>query len=68
MVTVKHNTETYEFETLDQAMSWAKELGEFVSIQFNGSEVVGKFGADGILDGKFPNGETYTWKKRRKNQ
>ena len=66
MVTVKHNTEIHEFETLDQAMSWAKELGEFVSIQFNGSEVVGKFGADGILDDKFPNGEPYTWKKRRR--
>jgi hypothetical protein len=47
-------------------MAWAKELGEFVTIQFNGNEVVGKFGADGILDGKFPNGELYTWKKRRK--
>ena len=47
-------------------MAWAKELGEFVTIQFNGTEVVGKFGADGILDGKFPNGEIYTWKKRRR--
>ena len=67
MITVKHNTETHEFDTLDQAMTWAKELGEFVTIQFNGSEVVGKFGADGILDGKFPNGEVYTWKKRRRS-
>jgi hypothetical protein len=66
MVTVKHNTETHEFETLDQAMSWAKELGEFVTIQFNGSEIAGKFGADGVLDGKLPNGETYRWKKRRR--
>ena len=66
MVTVKHNTETHEFETLDQAMAWAKELGEFVTIQFNGSEVAGKFGADGVLDGKLPNGETYRWKKRRR--
>ena len=49
-------------------MAWAKELGEFVTIQFNGSEVVGKFGADGILDGKFSNGEAYTWKKRRRTQ
>jgi len=66
MITVKHNTEMHEFETLDQAMAWAKELGEFVTIQFNGNEVVGKFGSDGILDGKFPNGELYTWKKRRR--
>ena len=66
MITVKYNTKLLEFETLDQAMAWAKELGEFVTIQFNGTEVVGKFGADGILDGKFPNGELYTWKKRRR--
>jgi hypothetical protein len=66
LVIVKHNTETHEFDTLDQAMAWAKELGEFVTIQFNGSEVVGKFGVDGIQDGKFPDGEPYTWKKRRR--
>ena len=66
MITVKHNSETHEFETLDQAMAWAKELGEFVTIQFNGSEVVGKFGADGIKEGKLPNGEAYRWKKRRR--
>lgn len=66
LVTVKNNSETHEFETLDQAMAWAKGLGEFVTIQFNGSEIVGKFGADGILDGKLPNGESYKWKKRRR--
>jgi hypothetical protein len=67
LITVKYNTEIHEFDTLDQAMTWAKELGEFVTIQFNGSEVVGKFGADGIDDGKFPDGKAYTWKKRRRN-
>ena len=66
MISVKHNADHYEFETLDQAIAWAKELGEFVTIQFNGMEVVGKFGADGILNGKIPNGEAYTWKKRRR--
>jgi hypothetical protein len=66
LITVKHNSETYEFDTLDQAMSWAKELGEFVTIHLNGSEIVGKFGADGIIDGKLPNGEAYQWKKRRR--
>ena len=66
MITVKHNTETHEFDTLEQAMTWAKELGEFVTIQFNGSEVVGKFGADGILGGKLPDGQVYRWKKRRR--
>lgn len=48
-------------------MTWATALGEFVTIQFNGTEVVGKFGADGVLDGKLSNGEPYTWKKRRKH-
>lgn len=66
MITVHFNSEIHKFETLDQAMAWAKELGEFVTIQFDGMEVVGKFGVDGILDGKFSNGETYTWRKRRR--
>ena len=66
MVTVKYHSETHEFATLDQAMAWAKELGEFVTIQFNGMEVAGKFGVDGIVDGKLSNGEPYTWKKRRR--
>lgn len=63
MITVKHNTERHEFETLDQAMAWAKELGEFVSIQFNGTKVVSKFEADGNLQ----NGEPYAWQNRRRN-
>ncbi len=47
-------------------MAWAKELGEFVTIQFDGMEVAGKFGVDRIVDGKLSNGDPYTWKKRRK--
>jgi hypothetical protein len=66
MITAKHNSETYKFDTLDQAMAWAKELGGFVTIQFDNMEVAGKFGADGIIDGKLPNGEAYKWKKRRR--
>lgn len=67
MITIEYDSKTYEFKTLDEAMAWAKELGEFVTIQFDDMEVAGKFGADGIIDGKFPNGEAYTWKKRRRN-
>jgi len=66
LITVKHKSDTHEFQTLDQAMSWAKELGEFVTIQFDDMEVAGKFGADGIVDSKLPNGEAYKWKKRRR--
>lgn len=66
MITIKHNSITYEFENLDQAMAWAKKLGEFVKIEFNGMEIVGKFGADGISNGKLSNGDDYSWTKRRK--
>ena len=64
-VKVKYQAEIYEFETLEEAMIWAKELGEFVRIEFNGMELVGKFGVDGISNGKLSNGDLYTWKKRR---
>ena len=68
MITVKHRSGITEFETLDQAMAWAKELGEYVQIEFNGMEVVGKFGADGVLNDKLPSGEAYTWRKRRRQK
>jgi hypothetical protein len=66
LIFIKHKEEVFEFESLDQAMEWAKALGEFVTIHANGLEIVGKFGADGISDGKLSNGDPYTWKKRRR--
>ena len=66
LVLVKHNLETHQFNSLDEAMAFAKELGEFVTIQFDGKEVVGVFGATGVADGKCPDGMDYSWKKRRK--
>jgi hypothetical protein len=66
LVLVKHNLETHQFNSLDEAMAFAKELGEFVTIQFDGKEVVGIFGATGVKDGKCPDGVAYSWKKRRK--
>jgi hypothetical protein len=66
LVLVKHNLEIHQFASLDEAMAFAKELGEFVSIQFDGKEVVGVFGATGVADGKCPDGMAYSWKKRRK--
>lgn len=65
MIEVKSKEVSKEFETLALAMTWAKELGEFVTIRVNGMELVGKFGADSIVDGKCPDGADYTWKKRR---
>ena len=66
VVLVQYNLVTHQFNSLDEAMAFAKELGEFVTIQFDGKEVVGVFGATGITDGKCPDGIDYSWKKRRK--
>jgi hypothetical protein len=66
LVLVKHNLATHQFNSLDEAMAFAKELGEFVTIQFDGKEVVGVFGATGVTDGKCPDGMDYSWKKRRR--
>ncbi len=65
MIQVKSKTKIKEFETLDLAMTWAKTVDEFVTIQINGMEIVGRFGADSIVDGKCPDGVDYTWRKRR---
>jgi hypothetical protein len=65
MIQVKSKTKIKEFETLDLAMTWAKTVDEFVVITVNGMEIVGRFGADSIVDGKCPDGVDYTWRKRR---
>jgi hypothetical protein len=49
--------------TLDEAMSFAKMSGVFVTIKGNGIEVVGKFGVDSVEDGKCPDGVAYDWNK-----
>lgn len=67
MIIVRHKKDIYEFETLTQAIAFATELGEFVKIEFDEKELVGVFGADGITDGKCPDGVEYTWMKRRKS-
>ena len=63
MIEVKSKEVSKEFETLALAMTWAKELGEFVTIQVNGMELVGRFGVDSIKDGKCPDGVAYDWNK-----
>jgi len=65
MYNVASPTQQQDFESLDLAMTYAKELGEFVTITGNGMEIVGMFGADSIRDGKCPDGVDYTWMKRR---
>ena len=65
MITVNYNEVEVEFETLTQAMDWAKIIGKFVTIRVNGMELVGVFGSDTIKDGMCPDGVAYDWKKRR---
>jgi hypothetical protein len=62
---VKDKVEVDRFLTLGEAMDFAKSLGVLVTIEGNGMEIVGIFGADGIKDGKCPDGIDYTWMKRR---
>jgi hypothetical protein len=52
-----------EFETLDQAMTHAKSVNEFVVIQGPDFEVCGRFGVDAVRDGICPDGVAYDWNK-----
>lgn len=61
----KNNLPLNECSTLDEAMSFAKTVGMFVTIKGPNFELVGVFGADSVKDGKCPDGVDYTWKKRR---
>ncbi len=55
-----------DFDNLGPAMDWAKTLAVFVTIKSSEYEIVGMFGADGVKDGKCPDGVAYTWMKRRR--
>ncbi len=59
--------EDREIEVVDltAAMDVAKMLGKFVTIEGNGMEIVGCFGADSVKDGVCPDGIEYNWVKRR---
>ena len=54
-----------KFDTLDEAMTFAKMTNEFVVIKGNGLEICGKFGSDEIKNGLTPDGHEYGWTKRR---
>ena len=49
--------------TLQEAMSFAKTVGMFVTIKGPDFEVCGIFGVDSIEDGKCPDGIAYDWNK-----
>jgi len=48
---------------LQEAMSFAKTVGMFVTIKGPDFEVCGIFGVDSIEDGKCPDGIAYDWNK-----
>ena len=60
-----YNNDVIDFETLDEAMAYAKSLNLTVEISTPGYTVVGKFGADEIKNGLTPDGHEYGWTKRR---
>ena len=53
------------FDTLAEAMAYAKQTNEFVTIKGGEFEIVGKFGVDSVVDQLCPDGVEYSWKKRR---
>ena len=63
MYKVKGKSTTYEVNTLDDAMKYAKMLNEFVTITGPDFEIVGMFGVDSIKNGKCPDGIAYDWNK-----
>jgi hypothetical protein len=52
-----------EFETLTEAMAFAKITGYFVTIKGADFEVCGIFGVDTVKDGVCPDGVVYDWNK-----
>jgi hypothetical protein len=58
------------FKDISTALNWAKFLRDsghtFVTIVSENTNVVGKAGVDSVENGLLPNGDKYTWKKRRR--
>jgi hypothetical protein len=52
-----------QFETLDQALAYAKTVNAFVVIQGPDFEVCGRFGVDAVQNGLCPDGVVYDWNK-----
>jgi len=49
--------------TLNEAMSFAKTVGMFVTIKGPDFEVCGMFGVDSVRNGICPDGIAYDWNK-----
>jgi hypothetical protein len=63
MYKVIYKDVTVDFDSLMDAMAYAKTLDCFVTIQGQDFEVVGMFGVDSIKDGLCPDGVKYDWNK-----
>jgi sugar phosphate isomerase/epimerase len=63
-----YNQDVADFDTIDEAMEYAKKLGLTVEISTPTYQIVGKFGADEIKNGITPDGLEYGWTKRRIGQ
>jgi hypothetical protein len=62
-LTNKNGLPLNEFDTLDEAMAFAKVVGTFVTITGPDFEIVGMFGVDSVKDGVCPDGVAYDWNK-----
>ena len=51
------------YNTLDEALAFAKTVNLFVSINGGEFEIVGLFGVDSVKDGVCPDGVKYDWNK-----
>ena len=58
-----------DFEGLTEALAHSRYLRDigrtFVTMVCENPNMVGKPGVDAVIDGKTPDGEAYTWMKRR---
>ena len=53
----------FSCNTLDEAMTFAKTVGMFVTIKGPDFEVCGVFGVDAVKNGVCPDGVAYDWNK-----
>ena len=65
MYKVTSENKEWDFDSLEEAMAYAKQLGMLVEISTPQYQIVGKFGVDSIKNGLTPDGHEYGWVKRR---
>ena len=62
-ITSKSGLPLNSYDSLDEAMSFARIVGMFVTIRGPDFEVCGVFGVGNVRDGKCPDGVDYDWTK-----